>query len=229
MSEREGNMHDRWTDQLSDYLDGDLPPAETSALERHLESCEECRVTLAGLRDVKERAAALVDPPAPDDLWAGIASRIGTAGSTSANGPRVLPLPRRARVLAWALPAAAAAAVVLVTALVWYGGDGAHRESPFAFGSGSPAETTQLATFDAERVEVEIAQLQQALDRGRDKLDPKTVAVLEKNLTLIRAATEDARRALAADPANRELQDYFTATVQSKLSLMRRATALAGV
>ena len=53
--------------------------------------------------------------------------------------------------------------------------------------------------------------------------------MLEKNLKLIRTATEDARKALLADPANAELQDYFAGTVQSKLELMRRATAMAGV
>jgi len=86
-----------------------------------------------------------------------------------------------------------------------------------------------LAAFDATRIDGEIAQLQTALDRGRGKLDPATVKVLETNLETIRKATEDARAALARDPANRELQDYFASTVQSKLDLMRRATAMAGV
>ena len=222
-------MSDTWTASLSDHLDGDLAPSDAHALERHLETCAECRTTLAQLRAVKERAAALVDPLAPDDLWAGIASRIGTAGSTSASGAhRVLP-PRRRAWAAWMVPAAAAAAVALVLGVQWFAGHALHRAGPVAAGTGAPAETTQLATFDAARVEGEIAQLQQALDRGRGKLDPKTVAVLEKNLKLIRSATEDARRALAADPANRELQDYFAGTVQSKLDLMRRATAMAGV
>src|SRR6516164_966506 len=78
-------MRDRFSDLLSDYLDHDLPRGEAAALER-----------------VKARAAALVDPPAPTDLWAGIASRIGTAGTTSAKPRRhvvhELPDPRFARV-----------------------------------------------------------------------------------------------------------------------------------
>jgi hypothetical protein len=226
---REANMSDTWTHHLSDHIDGDLPPSEARALERHLETCDECRTTLAQLRAVKERAAALVDPPAPDDLWAGIASRIGTAGSTSASGARVVALPRRHSWAAWIVPAAAAAAVALVLGVQWFAGRAPHRVQPLAAESATPAPQEQLATFDAARVDGEIAQLQQSLDRGRGKLDPKTVAVLEKNLKLIRSATEDARKALAADPANRELEDYFAGTVQSKLDLMRRATAMAGV
>ena len=221
-------MSHNWTGQLSDHLDGDLPPTEAHALERHLETCADCRSTLAQLRAVKERAAALVDPPAPNDLWAGIASRIGTAGSTSADGPRVFELPRRRTWTMWLVPAAAAAAVALVLGAQWMAAHPRQAERPAAGATAAPT-TTKLATFDAERVEGEIAQLQQARDRGRGKLDPKTVAVLEKNLKLIRTATEDARKALLADPANAELQDYFAGTVQSKLELMRRATAMAGV
>ncbi len=221
-------MSDTWTEFLSDHLDGGLAPSDARELERHLETCAECSETLARLRAVKDRAAALVDPPAPDDLWAGIASRIGSAGSTGAAGPRVLALPRRHATAAWAVPAAAAAAVALVIGVQWFAGHAPRRAEPLA-AAPAPAETAQAATFDAERVEGEIAQLQQALDRGRGKLDPKTISVLETNLKVIRAATEDARRALAADPANRELQDYFAATVQSKLALMRQATAMAGM
>src|SRR5215831_745136 len=91
-------MSDRFTELLSDYLDHDLPRGEHEAVERHLADCVECRETLAALDAVKSRAAALVDPPAPTDLWAGIASRIGPAGSTSAQpepgSRRVHELPR---------------------------------------------------------------------------------------------------------------------------------------
>jgi len=87
----------------------------------------------------------------------------------------------------------------------------------------------QLAQFDATAIESEIGQLQQALDRGRDKLDPKTVQVLEENLRIIRKATEDARRALEQDPANRDLRQYFASSVTSKLDLVKRSVALAGV
>ena len=85
-------MTDHWMAQLSEYLDGDLALPERRALEHHLGTCADCRDTLAGLRAVTERAAALVDPPAPNDLWAGIAQRIGTAGSTSADAPALVPL-----------------------------------------------------------------------------------------------------------------------------------------
>ena len=223
-------MSDRWTDTLSDYLDGDLAPADCRTLERHLETCDECRGTLADLRRVRERALSLVDPPTPDDLWAGIASRIGPAGSTSARRrPEVFELPWRVLPLAMA----AGLALMLVTAgALWTAYRATHPAASrdVATHESAPgAMTTQLASFDATQVEGEIAQLQRALDRGRSKLDPRTIAVLEKNLVVIRHATEDAKLALERDPANKDLENYFAATVGSKLELMRKAAAQAGV
>ena len=234
-------MNDRFTELLSDYLDLDLPRAEADAVGRHLETCAVCRATLEELAHVKSQAAALVDPPVPTDLWAGIASRIGPAGSTSAapaRQPVVLELPRRRP--AWpAWPAtpwlAAAAAFVLVAAgALWLAHDrlGPSLRADRVVSDGSPAGAATdaaLADFDAGRIEGEISDLQRALDRGRGKLDPKTVQVLEENLRIIRKAAEDARQALEQDPANRELQDYLAGSVQRKLDLVRRAATLAGV
>src|SRR6266571_1167442 len=90
-------MSDRFTELLSGYLDHDLPRSERDAVQRHLDSCTECRDAIAAIASVKTRAASLVDPPAPTDLWAGIASRIGPAGSSSAARAErvaVLELPR---------------------------------------------------------------------------------------------------------------------------------------
>jgi hypothetical protein len=119
---------------------------------------------------VKERARTLVDPPAPDDLWAGIASRLGPAGSTSSaedHVPELLVLPRRH--LAWTMPRALAAgiALLLVSAgALWL----AQHRGPLAPGSRTLAssapvrETAQPASFNATQVEGEIAELQRALD-----------------------------------------------------------------
>src|SRR5947209_17512588 len=129
-------MADRFTELLSGYLDHDLPRSEFDAVQRHLEACADCRDALAALASVKTHAGSLVDPPAPTDLWAGIASRIGTAGSSSAAPARqavVYELPRRRH--AWAGSpwlASAAVFVVVASAVLWVA---QHRELP----AGRPA------------------------------------------------------------------------------------------
>lgn len=232
-------MSDRFTPLLSDYLDHDLPRSEYEALELHLESCAECRDVLAGLAAVKSHAASLVDPLAPDDLWAGIASRIGTAGSASeAPRPVVIELPRRSRsrwgVPQW-LPIAAAFAVVALGAVWFAQGRLASRSAPGgvaqlrAVPSQPELQATQAAGFDADRIEGEIQDLRSALERGRGKLAPETVQVLEENLRIIDRALSDARTALQQDPANRELREYFAGSVQRKLDMVKRSAELAGV
>ncbi len=240
-------MNDHFTDLLSAHLDGDLAPGDAAALELHLAECAECRVTLDELRLVKERARLLVDPLAPNDLWAGIASRIGTAGTTSdpathsseTLSAKVLEFPRR-RTLTWHMPQLIAAGFMVfalgATALYFAFQQGVRQGShgQVAVGEslgtvGARAPDIRLASFDAEKVESEIALLRTALERGRGKLDPRTITVLEKNLALIQQATTEAKRALAADPANQNLENYFAGTVQRKLDLMKRATVIAGI
>lgn len=58
-------MTDAWAERLSEYLDGDLSPADTRALELHLPECEDCRRALRELRNVVARLSA--DPVSPAD------------------------------------------------------------------------------------------------------------------------------------------------------------------
>jgi hypothetical protein len=229
--------NDRFTELLSDYLDNDLPRAEYDAVERHLGTCTECRDMLAGIAAVKTRAASLVDPPAPTDLWAGIASRIGTAGSTREAPARrgvVLELPV-ARTRIWAAPqwlAVAAAFAIVAAGAVWFAQSrlvpsGAKPSAVVSRGTTGTDATS--ASFDANQIEDEIRDLQAALERGRGKLAPETVQVLEDNLRIIHKALDDARTALAQDPANVELKDYLAGSVQKKLNMVKRAAELAGV
>ncbi|HTT28028.1 MAG TPA: zf-HC2 domain-containing protein [Solirubrobacteraceae bacterium] len=55
----------RWAPgRMSDYLDGELAPAQRARMEHHLGECAGCRRLLAGLR---QTVAALHRLAAPDD------------------------------------------------------------------------------------------------------------------------------------------------------------------
>ena len=41
-----GSGHNRWSEDLAAYMLGALEPAEAAEFERHLESCERCRVEM---------------------------------------------------------------------------------------------------------------------------------------------------------------------------------------
>jgi hypothetical protein len=230
-------MSDRFTALLSDYLDHDLPRAEFEALERHLGDCDECREVLSSLAAVKSHAASLVDPPAPDDLWAGIASRIGSAGSPSAAPrPVLIELPRRARI--WSTPqwlAAAAAFAVVAMAAVWLaqgGLNGRATREGLAVRQGSPPSYTDGGTdasaagFDAERIENEIQSLQAPSNAVAGGPPSRPSRCWRQPAHHPQGCPTRVPR---PSGPGRELQDYLAGSVQRKLDLVRRAADLAGV
>ena len=167
-------MNDQWTDRLSEYVDGDLTPAERTALEAHLAACGACRGTLDELRRVLARAQALDDRPPAADLWPGIAEHIGVVS---------LAARRARRRLSFTLPQLAAAAVVLAlfsAGSAWLLFRNPSVPPPVA----SPPATTPamtnvgMSTLDA-RTAASVAALEETLARNRSRLDTGTVRVIE--------------------------------------------------
>src|SRR6185503_11243270 len=106
----------RFEAQLSSWLDGELDAFSAAAMERHAADCAQCALLAADLRSIHTSAAALSPLTPSRDLWSGIEARIaapvipiGIAGPREQSGSA----PARRR---WMRPAAAAAALVLMTA-----------------------------------------------------------------------------------------------------------------
>jgi hypothetical protein len=211
-------MSDPWMDRLSDYIDGDLTPAERHEFEAHLAACAECSDTLAGLRRVVARARALEDRPPASDLWPGIAGRIGAH--------------REPRRWSFSMPQLAAASIALValsSGAGWLLHSGAIARSPVAAPippeppaqPAVPARSAAAGSYDAA-----VADLERVLAEGRGRLDTATVRVLEQNLATIDRAIAQAQLAVAADSANLYLNSHLAATMRRKLELLRQAAAL---
>jgi hypothetical protein len=131
---------DRWTDRLSEYIDGELDATAVASLEQHLRDCEACRDIVADLRAIAADAAALVPVAPSKDLWTGIAAQIGAPAAAPAPDARVISLdsrrsPRRSITLS--MPQIAAAAVILIA----LGGTAVWQLHP--------ARTTTVASNDA--------------------------------------------------------------------------------
>jgi len=109
-------MHEEWTDQLSDYLDGELAVEQETAVELHLKGCADCTAVLNDLKRVVARARSLESRPPQADLWAGIAERIDAGRPSTPLGP-FSPVTtfasRTPRRIAFTLPQLAAAALVV--------------------------------------------------------------------------------------------------------------------
>lgn len=218
-------MEHTWQDRLSEYVDGTLSAAERAECEAHLARCPECTALALELRAVARRAARLRMSVPAEDLWPGIAARIGRAEVVDIGRAR------RPRIHAW-MAAAAVAVFLAGGAVVW----GVLRQTmpaanpaPVATTVAPPANgmTVLPAMARAEATYNQAtADLRAILDEGRDQLDPNTVAVLERNLALIDTAIAETETALRNDPASAYLNSYLARTMQRKLALLRQAATL---
>jgi hypothetical protein len=222
--------NDAFTGRLSDYIDDEVGDEERRSIDAHLLTCADCRTVVEDLRQVVAHATSLEDTPSAGDLWPGIAARVSVERRRGGG----LVLFRRlvsARRVSFTLPqlAAATLAVMLLSGgVVWIARSGDPRadfESLSAQATRTPAVAPAANTdtpYDAA-----VTDLEGALEAGRTRLDPATVRILEENLGSIDRAIDQSRRALAADPANLYLNRHLAAARQRKLSLLRRASALA--
>ncbi len=218
-------MH--WTDRLSEYLDGELSPGEDAACAAHLEACEGCREVLRDLQLVVLTARADRDRE-PRDGWAGVRAQL--AGARTGHAP-----PRRE--IAFSLPqlALAASLLIAVTAAVSHLATGRVAEPAPAAEPAIQAMAEPLmppspdvtpANFADAQFDQAVDDLERILREQRQTLDPRTVIVIERNLTIIDEAIRQARAALDADPANTYLNSHLAEARRRKLDLLRRATSL---
>lgn len=237
-------MTNHWSDRLSDYLDGDLSPADAAACDAHLAACNECRDVLAELRAVIATAQRDAERPPATDLWPGILTRIATDSDGRAQGHHAArlvaatPGPRmRDAGYTFTLPqlALAASLLIAVSAGVAYLAAGRAVSVPVEQEAAIQAYAEPLlpASGNVERANFADAQYDQAvsdleriLHDLRDELNPQTVMVIERNLASIDQAIAEARAALDADPANTFLNSHLADARRKKLELLRRATMI---
>ena len=72
----------------------------------------------------------------------------------------------------------------------------------------------------------QITALRRLVETRRGQMNPKTVAIIEKNLRVIDAAIAESKAALAKDPANGFLAEQLDATLDTKLELLRTVAML---
>jgi hypothetical protein len=157
------------------------------------------------------------------DLWPGVASRLDAAGVT------------RRQQIVFTLPQLAMAASLLIavaSGLTWLA---ARPQTPaqqeVVLAQGEPAGLVQgdvqNANFADAQFNAAVTDLERILRDERDRLDPGTVLVIERNLKTIDIAIQEARMALSNDPANTYLNSHLADARRRKIELLRHATTLA--
>jgi hypothetical protein len=230
--------------RLNDYLEGLATEEVARDVEAHLAACEECSERLEGLTVLLSGLAGLPDAATPGrDLWAGVQSEIEAAtgqGSEDTGADEAIPLwrgrsvgSRRFSFSAAQLVAASVVWAFLSGGAVWMvfagGPDRARvavtdipREAEVREEPGRILSVTRVATTEYEQA---IASLESILEQGRHLLNSQTVATIEASLTAIDRAINEARQALADDPNNAALNRLLIKHEQSKLRVLRQASA----
>ena len=187
--------------QLNEYVDGTLAADARALVEAHLAQCAGCREAVAELRGLVDGARGLPRTIEPgSELWTGIAGRIGKRETR--NGKR------------WGRGALAAAATLVI-------GFALYRLLPSSTVFSRP-EGRGWVAVEAEYQQA-TGELAAAFATERGRLEPATVALLERNLGVIDAAIRESRDALARDPGNVELRGLFAAAARQKVELLRWA------
>jgi len=158
------------------------------------------------------------------DLWPGVVARLDPAATA----------PRR-RQIAFTLPQLAMAASLLIavaSGLTWLAArpDGPAKQDIVVAQSepnGLVEGGVQNANFADAQFNAAVSDLERILRDERDRLDPRTVLVIERNLKAIDDAIQEARMALNDDPANTYLNSHLADARRRKLELPRHATTLA--
>ena len=159
------------------------------------------------------------------DLWSGISKQIEAQPVTAV------------RHFTFTLPQLAMAATLLIavaSGLTWVVANrpaAASVTEPVIQAYGVPEDETQgkivQANFADAQFNAAVDDLEKILREERDRLDPRTVLIIERNLKAIDAAINEARMALNNDPANPYLNSHLADARRRKLDLLRHATSLA--
>jgi hypothetical protein len=169
------------------------------------------------------------------DLWPGVAERLAppvSAKLRSSDGGRTFTFTLSQ------LAIAASFLIAVVAGVTWLaanrtavtGGNPVRGEVIQAYSIGAPeAAGGQIvpANFADAQFNAAVSDLERILRDERDRLDPRTVVVLERNLKAIDDAINEARMALESDPANPFLNSHLADARRRKLDLLRHATELA--
>lgn len=131
---------------------------------------------------------------------------------------------------------AASLLVAVTSGLTWLvarqpAGGNASATGPVIQAYGLPDDSTSgqivQANFADAQFNAAVTDLEQILRDERDRLDPRTVLVIERNLKAIDDAIQEARTALNNDPANPYLNSHLADARRRKIDLLRHATTLA--
>ena len=215
---------ERYSEWISEAIDGTLTPAQHAELDAHCRGCGACRELLDDLKEIRAAAASLDRLTPSPEMWTAIAAQIHTPRAT------VTPMPTRQRRVIfgsrWMHVAAAAALVAMLGASAWFGLSMMSRRPA----NDRPAELARTAASELQLAEQHylnaITSLEQLTVQKDNALDPAIAADIAASLKSIDRAIDDSRAALKADPRSFVAQTSLLEALRMKVALLQETVSL---
>ena len=206
---------------IGELLEGTLGEEDRQTLEKHIESCPECRELLADFREIKTQAAALPKLEPSSAVWPNVL--VGVRRDRRAKSVRAattlswwdrLFAPGRPR---YAFAAALALCLVVGGAVLMR----SSRKTAVPVFAGDGGEYAMAKLQEAEiHYRLAIRALSEAAAGQKTGLDAKTMDSLEKDLRMIDAVIASCRDAVRRDPKSVEARVYLLGAYKGKVELL---------
>jgi len=217
--------------QLGDYLDGQLEPGAHETVRAHLKACADCSGVVADLEQIVTTARTLGPMSPPDHIWLEVAGQIRLTERT----PTAHPARVRSRSPVWQW-AGLAAALVVITGIVWLGtipnrGGGVPQENAAAGAATTPAAGSMeavAAELDQAREHSKraLAELMATAADPASPVDPAVPVLVQRNMDAIDRAIGESRAALAADPGNEPARDSLFDALRRQITVLQTTLSL---
>jgi anti-sigma factor RsiW len=198
---------------ISDYIDGELDSSKRSSLEKHLETCEECRKFMADTQRIAHTAQELdAGSPSPY-VWTRI--KQGVKAQTP-------PAEARKRMWRWSPELKYAVGILSLLVVVGAAVIGFYQLTNQDQLSLSEPQKEVIANLkQAEKhYKKAIESMMKAVEAQENGMDPEVARVFQANLELIDSSISACREAVLSDPQDVESRNILLAAYKEKADLL---------
>ena len=201
--------------------DDTLSPTQRTVAAAHLAECESCAADVANLRALLARVhAAPMTADVNEDSWLAVRSRIDDQKVTALRGVAASTPTRSWRNARWFIPAALAAAVVLIVLAKRRPSVDAEPFATTASGESAARNVTDSSTQYQEQMADMLAEL----ELRRSVLRPGTTAAIDHDLQVVDKAIGEIKDAITHDPNNPLLRQFLASAYRQKRDILRRVS-----
>lgn len=223
---------ERYSEWLSEAVDGTLDVSKRTELDAHLRGCAECRELLNDLMEIRAAAATLDRLTPSPDMWNAIAAKIDLPPDSAAlpllrdeSRSPVASLWQLKRVSSWTQLTAAAAVLMMLGAAAWFG-----LQTPSQPSGGESTADLARAASELQLAEQHylnaIAALEKLTVQKDTALDQAVAAEIAQSLASIDRAINDSRAALETDPESFVAQTSLLEALRMKVALLQETVSL---